>query len=193
MMLLMLSMTAFADIPVVTWDPANLPLILHTSDPLTRDWSWSCDDPSDEWPLTQRCQVIDVTDGKIGTGLEQYLVDDDCGEFASEPTFANFTYDVPLPIAGYEYLYTARCKDSGLGLTSTVKQSVAFVYDPIPPVATIVSGPADGTATAVHFDSVCDDGSFTYDFESWNPGHQTPCYMACQLFDNDDNSVVRPL
>ena len=192
-MLLMLSLTAFAETPVVTWDAANAPVFVHNAGPLARNWSWSCDDPSDEWPLTQRCQVIDITAGPIGSGLEQYVADDDCGTFPSEPTFANYDYDVPAPVDGRRYLYTAHCQDSRMAIDSIKKESVFFIQDTVPPTTNVVNGPADGPALDVHFDSTCDDASFTYLFAPQAAAYVPTCRLYCQLFDDSSGAVVRAL
>jgi len=192
-MLLLLSMTAFAETPVVTWDAGNTNIFVHNAGPLTRDWDWSCDDPSDEWPIRQRCQVADITAGPLGSGLEVYLVDDDCGTFPSEPTFASYVYDVPAPVDGRKYLYIAHCTDGRQALDSTVKDSIFFIQDTTPPPVTIVNGPADSPAADVHFDSTCDDASLAFAFAPQAAAYVPDCRMFCALYDDVSGAPVLPV
>ena len=189
-MLLLLSTLAWADSPDISWDVANPPVYLQNDLPLDRNWNWSCDDPSDDWPLEQRCQVYDVTAGDIGSGAEVLLVDDDCGIAASDPTAVNYTYDVPLAVSGKRYYYTAQCRDSG-GYTR--RSSYWFFHDSSPPAVTITGGPADGTSTAAHFDTTCADDAFHFDYAGAGSGYQAPCYLYCALFDDVGGGTIRSL
>jgi len=73
------SAMARADAPQITWEAGNPGVPVHTGGPLARTWTWHCDDPGDDFPLQQRCRVIDTTLGVPGSGPDVTLVDADCG------------------------------------------------------------------------------------------------------------------
>ena len=100
-----------ADFPEITWDVGNNPVPVHTAGPLARDWTWECDDPADDLPITLRCRTFDLTAGDLGSGQEILLTDDDCGTFGSDPASTTFHYDVPVPVTDHKYGYAAYCMD----------------------------------------------------------------------------------
>ena len=60
--------TARAAPPQITWEAGNPFVSVHTGGPLDRTWTWHCDDPSDQFPLQQRCKVVDISLGVPGSG-----------------------------------------------------------------------------------------------------------------------------
>lgn len=152
----------------------------HTRSPdAFRTWGWSCDDPNDEFPLMQRCQVWDTCSvgGPCSVNVASpspfvTLLDEaDCGTAASDPTVVVHDFDVPAPdyVPDHRYFYTARCDDAD-GNACLV--SFPFWYDTTAPVVAIdalaspAPPPAGGTttATAAHFEFHCTDNSKDYDF-----------------------------
>ena len=178
---------ARADLPDVSFDPANVPVYSHTTGDVSRTWTWHCDDPSDDWPLTQRCRVFDFTFGTLYSGQELMLVDDDCGTADTDPT--TVTHDYAVPPADLQtdhlYAYAANCKDSA-GYTFT--RWVPFWYDTSPPSVAITAGPSTPTPdTAATFSFTCDDTSYGYDFGNGAPAW---CRLYCALYDDDTNQVL---
>ena len=181
---LILPTMAAAEVPDIIWDIANPSISVHNNGPLDRDWNWSCDDPSDQFPLTQRCLVYDVTNGNPGAGAT-LISDDDCGVSTSDPTAVNYLYDVPLPEDGHRYYYQAKCTDDA---NFTRTSAYYFTYDSLPPVASIDVGPADGFDVDVNFDLTCADDSYTYPFGT-SP-HVPACALFCALYDDVTDAVV---
>jgi MYXO-CTERM domain-containing protein len=185
----------FAEYPVITWSPTNPYVPLHTAGPVARTWSWSCDDPSNEWPLTQRCRVYDITAGDPRSGLAVTLQDADCGVAATDPTSVTFAYNVASPpdlLTDHRYAYAAYCRDSS---TSPGPYSYMswywFWYDASPPSVAIASGPSypSGSRTA-DFQFTCNDTSFAYNFGT--SGYVPRCYLRCTLVDNGTGLVIAP-
>ncbi len=174
----------------------------HTRSPdAFRTWGWSCDDPNDEFPLTQRCQVWDTCSvgGPCSANVASpspfvTLLDDaDCGTASSDPTAVVHGFDVAEPdyLPDHRYFYTARCNDAD-GNACLV--SFPFWYDTtapvvaIDPLATPAAPPNGGatTASTAHFEFHCTDNSKDYDFL----GAPAPVATAtCSLF-RDDALVV---
>ena len=170
----------------------------HTRSPdAFRTWSWSCDDPNDEFPLTQRCQVWDTCSlgGPCSANVASpspfvTLIDDtDCGTATSDPTTVTHDFDVPAGnyLADHRYFYTARCDDAD-GNACLV--SFPFWYDTTAPIVAIdgltipAPPPSSGTTTAsaAHFEFHCTDNSKDYDFL----GAPDPVATAtCSLFRDD--------
>ncbi len=178
---------ARADLPDVSFDPANAPVYSHTTGDVSRTWTWHCDDPSDDWPLTQRCRVFDFTFGTLYSGQEVMLVDDDCGTADTDPTTVTYDYAVPAGDLQTDHLYAfaANCKDAK-GYTFT--RWVPFWYDTSPPTVAITAGPSTPTPeTSATFSFTCDDTSFNYDFGNGAPAW---CRFYCALYDDDTNQVL---
>lgn len=171
----------------------SMPRHTRSPDPL-RTWGWSCDDPDDQFPLTQRCQVWDTCSvgGPCSTNVSTpspfvtLIEDADCGTATSDPTAVAHTYDIPTAsyLPDHRYFYTARCND-GDGNACLV--SFPFWYDTTAPtveidaLATPGPPPPDEVteATGAHFEFGCTDNSKDYDFL----GAPAPVASAtCSLF-----------
>ncbi|MBN1773713.1 MAG: thrombospondin type 3 repeat-containing protein, partial [Deltaproteobacteria bacterium] len=186
--LLLAAAPARAEYPTVTWDPANPAVYVHSTDPLARTWSWTCDDPSDQWPLQQRCLVYDVTAGEPGSGLEVVVVDADCGTAASDPSTVTYTYDVTgaALITDHRYAYAAYCRDSAGYSYMSWRW---FWYDAAPPTTTITASPSSPhAARSADFAFTCDDTSFRY---AWGTsGYVAYCRLFCALFDDVTGAAI---
>ncbi len=178
---------AQAETPAIDWDVGNQPMPLHTAGPLERQWAWSCEDVSDQHPLTLRCQVFDVTLGQIGTGLETVIMDYDYGTAFVDPAVVLFGYDVPVPQDGHAYAYVARCVDA-VGWAATSARG--FVYDPEPPIATVQTGPTDGTSPEATFETTCADDSYNMPFDMWDLTYQPSCQLYCSLVDDPTGTLL---
>lgn len=181
---------ARADVfPDVTWDAGNDGVPVQTKQPVARTWTWSCDDPNDDWPLTQRCQVYDTTAGGIGSGAEVKLSDADCGTAPTDPTTVTFPYDVPTPQAGRRYSYVARCVDS---TGYSFARSRWFFFDDVPPTPHIATAPPSPTAQAnALFALTCDENAYAFDFGP-DIAYQPKCYLFCTVYNDTTGQVVRP-
>jgi|GEM_PF-2596578 len=190
------TMIAHAEYPGVSWadSTTNAPIYVHTNGDLLRDWQWSCDDESDEFPLEQRCRVYDFTLGNLNSGNDLLLVDADCGVANSDPTTVNYSYDVPAPDlqGGHRYAYAAYCRDSS---TNPGPYSFTlwrwFWFDDVDPTVAIADGPSTTSAnpsTTANFQLTCDEDSYDYDFGSVN--YDPYCELWCALFDNDSGAVI---
>jgi hypothetical protein len=180
---------ALAEPPDVTWDLGNVSIPIHTTDPVARNWSWNCDDPSGQDPLTLRCQVLDTTLGLPGSGQEVLLEDAVCGS-GSGPIFTNFTYDVTPPdlLTDHRYSYQAFCQDT---ISNTFFRSFWFWYDSGDPDVSIVSAPDLATTeTTASFNFTCDDASYDYDFSP--SSYVAACSLQCALWDADTDSPIVP-
>ncbi|MFH2008769.1 MAG: thrombospondin type 3 repeat-containing protein, partial [bacterium] len=178
-----------ADSPQITWEPTNPGISVHTAGPaLDRLWTWHCDDPGNNFPLSQRCRVIDTTLGAPGSGQEVTLADADCGVVNSDPTTVTYTYDVAVPQSDHRYYYQAYCLD-GIGFSWW--SAWYFWYDVTPPSTWITTGPpATSPASSAAFDFQCDDLSFGYDFGT--SSYEARCFLRCTLFNDTTNTVVVP-
>jgi MYXO-CTERM domain-containing protein len=173
--------------PVIEFEESNAPIARITSGPVARNWTWHCDDPSNEWPLTQRCQVYDLTDGTIGSGNEVLLVDDDCGTAASDPTTVVYSYQVSSPQPDRRYGYMARCTDSATPQPYSYFFGYFFYYDTTPPTVTLQATPPDpSTSATATFDFTCSDNSQGFDLGSGD----ARCFLYCTLERADTNQVL---
>ena len=186
---------ARAEIPNITWDSNNDGLSAHNNGPLTRTWGWSCDDPSDQFPLNQRCRVYDITGLPHGTLTGAVLLDDvDCGQAMSDPTSVVHDYDVPAAglLSDHKYAYAAYCQDSDPNGANSYTSWYWFWYDNSPPGVAVLSGPQDPSdATEVSFEISCDDASFGYDFGSIT--YEPQCYLLCALVNDTNDATVVPM
>ncbi len=181
---------ARADVyPDVTWDAGNAGIPVQAKQPIARTWSWSCDDPNDDWPLTHRCQVYDTTAGGIGSGAEVLVSDADCGTAPTDPTNVTFAYDVPNPIAGRRYSYVARCVDA---TGYSFARSRWFFFDDVPPTPHVVAAPPSPTAQpSAQFALTCDENAYTFDFGA-GLTYDPKCYLFCAVVDDTTGQTVRP-
>ncbi|MBI5486598.1 MAG: thrombospondin type 3 repeat-containing protein [Deltaproteobacteria bacterium] len=193
LVVLSLSAPAAAEYPNITWNPANPSIWVHNNGPVLRTWSWSCDDPSNEFPLYQRCRVYDITLGDPRSGLAVMLQDADCGTVSADPTSVTFTYDVADPpdlLTDHRYAYAAFCRDSSTSPgTYSYMSWYWFWYDDSPPAVAVVTGPADPSASRdAAFEFTCDDASFGYDFGS--SSYAARCTLRCTLLNDATGAVV---
>ncbi|MBI5478724.1 MAG: hypothetical protein HY906_07715, partial [Deltaproteobacteria bacterium] len=173
---------ARADFPTIAWDAGNPSIYILSTDPLARTWTWTCDDPGNVFPLTERCRVYDLTAGNIGTGLEVLLTDADCGTASSDPSSVTYTYDVTGPAlqTDHKYAYAAYCRDGG-GWSFLTWQW--FWYDASPPTVAIASGPSDPSPLhTANFGFTCHDTAYHYDYGG--TGYKPRCHLFCALYDD---------
>jgi len=183
MLLVGLPATAWGEIPNIDWDAGNPTIGVHNNGPVQRDWNWSCDDPSDQFPLEQRCQVLDVTGGSPGITL----TDADCGTANSDPTAVNYVYDIAAGdlLDGHRYYYQAYCRDD----TNASRWSAWwFYYDIGLPTVSIDDTPPAVSGGDVSFDFTCDDASFGYDW--FNSNYVPTCRLFCELVNTDTGVTV---
>jgi MYXO-CTERM domain-containing protein len=179
---------ARADYPTITWDAGNAGVYVQTNGPLTRTWTWSCNDGSDLFPLTQRCRVYDFTAGALGSGLDVLVTDADCGTASSDPTSVTYTYDVTGAAlqTDHKYAYAAYCRDNG-GWSMT--SWVWFWYDDSPPTVIIVAGPSDPSPLhTASFAFTVDDAAYHYDYGGYS--YQPRSHLFCALFDDVTNAAL---
>ena len=187
-LLISLARSAAADLPDIAFDPGNPFVPIVTAGPLDREWTWTCDDPSNDFPLSLRCRTYDFTAGDLGSGQEVLLTDDDCGVFAFDPAPTTYVYDIVGPIGDRKYGYAAQCQDS-IGFSRT--SFFYFWYDVGDPTVSIASGPPPITADPeAQLAFTCADSSYGYDFSG--TGFQAFCTLSCGLFDADTSSVIVP-
>ena len=184
----LLALPARAEYPSIAWDAGNPPVYVHSTDPLARTWRWTCDDPSNQWPLQQRCRVYDLTAGDPGSGREVLVVDADCGTAATDPSTVTYAYDVPAAALAtdHRYAYAAYCRDSAGYSFLTWRW---FWYDASPPVASIVAAPSSPhPARSADFGFTCDDTSFRY---AWGTSGYVPdCRLFCALYDDASGTAI---
>ena len=184
----LLSPPALADIPGIAWDAGNSSLPIHVTGSLSRDWGWSCDDPSDDFPLTQRCLTYDTTAGLIGSGNEIQLSDVDCGTANADPTMVTHTYDVTNPVSAHWYSYTATCQDEP---GSIRRRNWHSVYDDQAPAAVITGAPpTSGTDRDVDFAFTCTDDVFAVDWDRYGNTYRPQCSLFCKLLDDQGGIAV---
>jgi hypothetical protein len=179
---------ARADYPTITWDAGNTGVFIQNNGPLARTWSWSCDDGSNLFPLTQRCRVYDFTAGGLGSGLELLLVDADCGTAGSDPTAVTYGYDVPGASlhTDHEYAYAAYCRDSG-GWSMT--SWLWFWYDNSPPAVLIVTSPSNPSPLhTAAFSFTVDDTAYHYDYNG--SSYRPRTHLYCALYDDVTGTVL---
>lgn len=186
---LLVSGVARADWPVVTWATSNPATTVMTQGPLSRTWSWTCDDPGDHFPLELRCQVYDVTAGALDSGKEVKLSDKVCATASKDPVKVTHTYTVPSPQKDHRYMYVARCLDAKKYETTG---TALFWYDLTPPTSKIHSGPPKKSAAPqVTFVFSCDDNSFGY--KTAPPIFSAACDNYTKVIDVDSGALAKPL
>ncbi len=170
---------AHAELPTIAWDDANPGYFAHQAPPLERTLLWSCDDPSDEWPLTQRCQVYDLTAGTLGSGTDVLLSDVDCGTAESDPSAVTHTYDVSGPVDGHRYAYVAACTDSE---GRRYRSSRSGFYDSTGPTVTLLERPVRRSrSNDPDFAFSCSDASYGWDFSYLSTPYVPDCDLRCTL------------
>jgi len=187
--MLLLPAVAAAKPPVVTMASGNKSMSMFDRQPLSRTWSWTCDDPDDNFPLQLRCLVYDVTKGTVGTGKEVKLSDTLCGSGSKDPIKVTHTYTVAAPKADHRYSYVAVCQDGKKFVTSA---GPLFWYDVTAPSSIIHSGPPKVSySSKVTFEVSCQDNSFGLTTAPKVPFVR--CFNYTRVINTDTGQLEKPL
>lgn len=188
-----LSSPAVAEVPDdILWDPDNAPAYVHSTGDMDRDWTFTCTDPSDQFPLSMTCRTYDIMLGDPLTGGEVTLLETDCGTFNSNPATSSHLFTIPDAALETDrrYAYAVICQD---GLGSSKNSWRWFWYDDSEPTVSMVSGPTEPVANdeVASFEFTCADTSFDYDMSG--VAYTPACRLFCTVKNNLTDATVKSL